>query len=260
MTKRPAADYENVTDDKRSAPDPLPQQRRWKRRLRWVVAVTALAACIWFCRGFILSGVGGFLVLDESDGKFNAVVILETGQKGSDRYVEAANLYRADPSRRIFLVEPYRYPLLSIPTLPARHDVGRNQLADWDVPAEAVESITGKPRNAWEAARCLRAWLQEHPDARPLILCHRFHSRYQRYVLDELLEEDASRVFVRALPGRCGKETDWWKSRSGVKNVFFGYFRLAYARCMGEGQAVSERVHFKDKPETSRRTVEETRS
>ena len=139
MAKRFAADCENVTDDQRSAPDLLPQQRRWKRRLRRLVAATVLATCVWFCRGFILSGVGGFLVLDESDGKFNAVVILETRQRGSDRYDDAAALYREDPSRRILLIEFYRQPLECIGAVAAREVIARNQLADRGVPADAVK-------------------------------------------------------------------------------------------------------------------------
>ncbi len=41
VTKRPAADYENVADDRRSAPDPLSQQRRWKGSLRRGATVLA---------------------------------------------------------------------------------------------------------------------------------------------------------------------------------------------------------------------------
>ncbi|NQU25987.1 MAG: hypothetical protein HQ567_32260 [Candidatus Nealsonbacteria bacterium] len=257
MAKRVSADCENVTDDKRSASAPLPQRRWWKRRL---VVASVLVASIWFCRDFILCGVGGLLVLDESDGEFNAVVILDMSSGGSDRYVEAAALYRADPARQVLLFESYRSPLVCIGAIPARDVVGRRQLADRGVPTEDIELIAGAPRGAWEAAHCLQAWLKDRGDARPLILCHRFHSRCLRHVLDEVLEEDAARVFVRALPGDRADETNWWKSRDGVKDVFFGYFRLAYVWCMGQREAVSERVHIEDKPEASRGTFEEARS
>lgn len=77
--------------------------------------------------------------------------------------------------------------------------------------------------------------MTDRPGAEVLLLCDRFRSRRWRHVLDTVLGPTrAGRVGILALRDWQFDETDWWKSRVGVKSLFNGYVRLAYARRCGD--------------------------
>ena len=49
-----------------------------------------------------------------------------------------------------------------------------------------------------------------------------------------MLGGDTRRIGVHALVDRRYDETNWWKSRCGVKSLMLGVIELAFAVCRGE--------------------------
>ena len=210
------------------------KRRRWKVMQRLVVA-SALVACACFWHKAVLEGTASLLVVHQQQPGFDHILVL-----GGDRcHDAAARLQHEDPSRRIVLIEEYPNRLVRIGILPSFTMSSRQELAKRGVPAEVVEVIGGEVGNKWAAARLLQRWMNERPGARLLVLCDRFKSRYHRYVLDATLDSQvAARVSVRGLPNRRYNETNWWKSRHGVKSFGFAYLRLAYVWWQGENPSV----------------------
>jgi hypothetical protein len=86
----------------------------------------------------------------------------------------------------------------------------------------------------WEESDRLKEWLTAHPDATAIWLTGRFRSRETRHVLDQVLSPTTShRVSVEGLADRRYDETNWWRSRSGWKDLFHAYLGLGYVTLVG---------------------------
>jgi len=207
--------------------------------------VIALLAGVCLCHALILRAVARFLIVDEQLPTPDAVWIrTENGLIGDgDRcYDQAARLYREDASRRIILSEPYPIRLVQIGIAPCFQVISRRELGARGVPKDAVAPIDGAWSNPAQEVRRLGGWLREHPHADVLLLCDRFRSRRMRCILNTVLGRDHARaVKILALPDRRYDETNWWRSRCGVKSLFYGYVALTYAWCQGGDAPEPER-------------------
>jgi hypothetical protein len=97
----------------------------------------------------------------------------------------------------------------------------------WD--AVDVEPITVDNNQC--RIEAVGAWLKEHPRSRVQVLCNRFRSSLYRRIIDRHLSPDeAGRVSLRTLPRQRYDETNWWRARSGIGELIFGYLALAYER------------------------------
>ena len=147
-------------------------------------------------------------------------------------YDWAAMLFQKDSSRQVLLSVPPPNRLVQAGVLPSFKETSLRELSDRGVPASAVITIEGNEHDPWQEGRFLEAWLDERPKARVLLLCNRFAGRFWRRVLDSVLQsEHRDNVAVWALPDPLCDETNWWRTRSGFKNVFNSYVSLLYAWC-----------------------------
>ena len=210
---------------------------RWGK-FRRIALVVALLACVWMSHPVILRAVAWALIVDHEQARLDYVWIRTHDIPfcdGDRCYDHAARLYHEDTSRRILLMEPRASRLVEIGALPRFETVARSQLQARGVPDKAITAIDGEPATIWDEARLLDAWMNDHPNTEVLLLCDRFESRHRRQELDTVLEPGhAARVGILALPDRRHDETNWWKSRRGVKSVFRGYALLVYAWCQAE--------------------------
>jgi hypothetical protein len=214
---------------------------------RWckVGVLLALAVALWFAHSWLLSvGVARPLIADDppADAQYLCLRGDEFGFDGEDCLDQAATWRRATPAGRILLLEPWPRRIVDIGILPSFEQTARRELGQRGVADDAVVLVRGRAKDEWEEARLLQTWLQERPEASIVVLCSRFQSGQRRYVLDTVLAPaDARRVAVRGLADPRYDETNWWKSRSGVKAVMFGWLRLIYAWGRGEDRDVPRR-------------------
>ena len=215
----------------------LRKRRGWYSTRRLIV-VLAVLVCVYFFHAPILRGIAGLLIIDEEPADPNYVWIqAEDGVSGNgDRcYDNAARLYHEDTSRRIILTKPYPNRLVQIEVLPCFDVISRRELAARGVPKEAIMPTDGTWQGPWQEARQMETWLKERPEADMVLLCDRFGSRRWRHILNTVLGPDHARTIeILALPDRRYDETNWWKSRCGVKSLFYGYVALTYAWWQGE--------------------------
>ena len=209
-------------------PGKISRRRRWGRRL--LVAALVLA-CLYLCRARILRAVGGFLIVDESPAG-SALLVL-----GGDRCGERAiDLYQSGAATEIVLLpwHPGRLEIMGIRAPFA--SALRLRLRERGLPEQAVTVIPGDVHTAWEGARCLRDWLEGHPDAELTAVCPQFSGRKLRHIFDAVLgPEAAGRVRLRGLRHRWYDETEWWQNKDGLKEVFNAYLGLGHVWFNGEG-------------------------
>jgi hypothetical protein len=178
------------------------------------------------------------LVVDESWHDARHLVVLPADDGGERWYEVAAGWRRKHSEGTILLVQPYPNRLVSQGLLPSFVETARDQLTQRGVPEEAIITVPGAARGSWSAAEQLRNWLDDHPEARLDVLAARFRSRYERHVLDQVLDPgQAERVRVHALPNAQFDESDWWRKRAAVKDVVGEHLRLTYAYLAGNGES-----------------------
>lgn len=191
-----------------------------------------LACFLWGGCNFLLHGLGSLLICVAPDGvRCDYILILEGKCSGDNRYADAARLFRAASYRSILLIERHADPIAVIGAVPTDITLARQTLIEANVPPDALHTLHGDAHDSWSQARQLTQWLDTHRNAQVLVLCDRFHTRYQRHVLDATLSADAAaRLRLCGLPRATHDETNWWKSRVGVKDLMFAYLRLFHLR------------------------------
>jgi hypothetical protein len=232
---------------------PCRRRRAWKYGLGLCVIA---AACLLLWHASVLRWLAGGL-LDRPPQADCTVLLMLDGDRRHDR---AAAWRREAPSRRVLLIghAPTRLVRLGVVRSPDEQD--RRELLARGVPADAIEVLAGGAGTRWDEAERLGEWLRNHPDDRPLILCDRFESAYTRHIVASLLgPTDAARVQILGLPDRFYDETNWWKTRRGMKRLFFSYLALGYARWHGRDRIAVEPWNPEDYERWLRRIAEEDR-
>lgn len=212
-------------------------KKGFSRSRRWLIGGAILVLLVVVLSRLLLAGFGWLLIWDDPPTEFNTVLML-----GGDRCHEgAAILLRQDPSRKILLIRSAPDNLVKCGALPAGEITARRLLQERGVPPCAILTADGQARSACECARLLQHWMTGHPGGRVLALCDRFDSRRMRLILDHALDGPSSeRVAVHGLPDRIYDESNWWRTRRGVKQFLIAALALLYTRIQGPEDVPSE--------------------
>lgn len=179
----------------------------------------------------LLRLAAGAMVVDEPGAAADAVVVVN-----GDRCVEvAADLVRQRRVRSVILIKSYPRRLERYGILPPRVERTRSELLARGVPESAIVVLDGQSRDDWEATRRLGRWLDANPGRRVTVLRERFQGRFQRRIVWAVLDESAAaRVSYRGLADRRFDESDWWRSRVGIKEFLGSALDLASAVLLGQ--------------------------
>lgn len=213
-----------------------PQRRPWWRSRLLCAALVLVLACAFHAS--LLCGLASVLIVDDRPSHVDQAarpagyVLVLDGDRCYDR---AAELYHQGAAEQLLLIDWHAGRLVRLGILPSRAAVGRRELLSRGVPNDKVTVVPGGAGQDWQAARRLESWLQGQPHARVTALCNRFDSRGKRRILAMVLGESlAGRLEVYALPDRRFDETNWWRSKTGVKGFFNSAFNLVYDGLRGE--------------------------
>ena len=204
------------------------------RRLFWLftfVGLLGFGVATW--RGDVPRWIGRWLVIDTADeallGASDADVALRVVVPFSGDGVEtvaAEWLVRGDADRCVVLQgSPNRVVQLGV--MPTDADITIEAMVDQGADEEAIEVLrfTGITNVHWD--RALAEWLREHEEAELTILCGEFESRKVcRQLRLVIPEQVAERVRYRPLVDRRFDQSNWWRSRLGVRHVIGNYFSL----------------------------------
>jgi hypothetical protein len=207
------------------------------RRSVFIVFLAVFCAAIWFCHPWLLQCLAKLAIADNPRPDAEYLVLYADEASASYRrvYDAAAAAYRANPRRTILLIEPRPHILEQYGILPGFSALSRRELGSRGVADSAIRTLDGTASDTWRAARLLGQWLQDHPEGKVEFYVDRFQSRNLCCVAGQVLQPAlAKRIFIHPLPDSKYDETDWWKSRDGVKAFMFAHLALIYARFHGE--------------------------
>jgi len=171
-------------------------------------------------------------IQEDLPSRVDAVLVFE----GDDRHAMAARWVNSGYAGQALLQRrsPERNVLMGV--LPPRDFLDRKKLLELDVNETSIQCLDDdRSRGEWRHLRLLDKWLREHPEAKVVILCERFDSRWTRFAVSRVLSpQDAKRVFVHGLASLAYDERTWWRSRRGAVQLFESCLEQAYVRWAGE--------------------------
>lgn len=146
-----------------------------------------------------------------------AVVILG----GDHRHDVVAALYRRGEVQRVWLVEGRPNYLVATGVLPSGTAIARRELEAAGVPAERMDLIGDDVTDFCDTARVLESTLSKQVTGDVLLICNGLDGRHVRFVVEDVLSPElAKRVHILGLPYDDFDMQAWWKSRTGLKQVF----------------------------------------
>ncbi len=183
---------------------------------RWILLIVGLVFTVGvLLHPWILPQVAGWLIVDQPIPSEATTVVLGGGDGQFDR---AAELLVDGPCTGVLILHggPGRLALLGI--LSTWPELCEREFGLRDVPADrlTVRQIDGQ--HAWDNIRWLDRWMAEHPAEHLVLLTDRFRSggvaRLYRRLLDPA---HYARLTIVGLPDRRYDESNWWRSRTGLK-------------------------------------------
>jgi hypothetical protein len=204
-------------------------------RRRWLVGFLVLIVAFYVFRVSLLRGAAELLVIDEPIERSDYVLLLS---HGDDRFEEAGRLYRDGLAPGVLFLADPPDRLERMGLFASRETVTLQELGIAGVPPSAVSVLHSPEKNDWSRARCLGDWMEAHLDAGVTVLVPRFMSRKCRAVFTRVLGSTKSgRLRWRALTERDYDESNWWRHKEGMLDVFQGYVRCCYVELHGEDNA-----------------------
>jgi hypothetical protein len=182
----------------------------------------AIIGSLWLARGPILRAAAAALIMDNHEEGGDAVWLAG----GDHRFETGAALYRENPLRTIIMVRAAPNRLVRLGILPSNERIGQAVLHRRGVPDEAIAVL----ENGAAPLSELQHWLRSHPEKRVILVCARFSSRRQSWALAKTLEPgERDRVHIFAVRDDDYDETNWWTSRTGVKEFFNAWLGQVYS-------------------------------
>lgn len=203
--------------------------RRGGGCLRLLLLFTLLAGTGWLLRLPLLRTLGGYLVAGDQPAAADAILVLSGDS--SERVWEAADLYREGWAPLIVLTTPETSPAVARlaargVAIPSEPEIARQILNELGVPAEAVLQVPATVDSTAAEARNFRTFTVGRGWQRVLVVTSPFHTRRSRLLFRQVLGSIG--IDVRVVPSRHGsfRGEDWWRERSGVRNLIIEYQKL----------------------------------
>jgi hypothetical protein len=201
--------------------------------MRSALALLSVSLLLWVNAPLLCWGVARLLICDEPADSASVALLVS----GDRVYDAAAEFYRADTSRRLLMIGRRSNRLEQAGVL--EPDVPLKLLRERGVPPETLTGLECDGLDDWQAAKTLGQWLHEHPQAPVALLCDRFDSRRQRWILNSVLSAaDAKRVRVCAVHGKKFNEANWQSGGlEGLLSFLNASITLSHAMVMGPGRS-----------------------
>lgn len=202
--------------------------RRSGRR-RWLLLVFIVAILVGITP-YLLSGMGRFLVADETPRAADAVVVLSTGIEIYPRWIEAARLYRGGYVRTLVINGDRKTEVLK--QLEAR---GLRRAFPWDTDARTVLQFLGVPDKAIISVAAEDAFdtiseaeivvtaLARHGIRRTLITTSRYHTRRARRIWQDAGAGVLEQITMVAAQDDPFDPEAWWREPRQIRWVLAEY-------------------------------------
>lgn len=205
-----------------------------RKTLYLCLLVLLFAAVMYIFSGTLLTGMGKFLVVDETPTASDAVVVLNTGIEYYPRLIEAAKLFRKGFARKIVINGNRKTDTLRRlekkgfkPCCPWYEDRIRI-LSLLGVPKEKIILVSGEDiYDTISEAKAVGRFLTKTQTSRIIITTSKFHTRRARHIWQSIFKDRFNIQTVAAHEdpfSPCG----WWKEGRQARWVLSEYGAWLY--------------------------------
>ena len=216
--------------------DPPCEPKRGRLLTFWRAAFVFFgvgAALMYVFHVQILTAAYDFLVFEDepTDCRY-AIIATPT----PECYDAAAELMSNKSIDKILIVQEKPRRSVRAGAYPSAAELADKELTMREVDTAHARLITTQAMNPHQLCRELDAQIGDE-NANCLVLSTTTLSRYHRYVIDQALPENkAANYRVRAVSPGPLVNSNWWKSRTGVRCVLNHGLRLAFVATIGESE------------------------
>ncbi|NMC80319.1 MAG: YdcF family protein [Chloroflexi bacterium] len=188
-----------------------------------IIALLVLGA---FILEFVLSAMGGLLIIADPLKQADAVVVLSGGSDLS-RMQEAAQLYK-DKYAGMFVLTETGQELSNFNESATFYF--ELQAMDMGVPSGAILVTEQHVSSTYEEAKAVRKLLEQHHFSSCIVVTDPFHTFRTRLIFREVFKGSEITVQVRPVRNHWYRSTTWWTTAEGREATFqeyvkiFGYF------------------------------------
>lgn len=183
------------------------------------LALLATAILIYF----ILSAMGGVLIIADPLKAADAVVVL-SGGKG-ERMEEAARLYRDKYANFLVLTETGT----SLPEITGSYvNFLKNEAITMGVAMGSILITEEHATSTFEEAQAVRRLMEQHQLRTCIVVTDPYHTFRTRLIFREVFAGSELKVRVRPVRDHWYKSATWWLSPEGREATFIEYAKLVY--------------------------------
>jgi hypothetical protein len=200
-----------------------------KKFLLGSIAVVSLV-CAVFHRVILRAAVDGLIVDDPVESCATLVVV-----NGDRKYAVAAEMFHQGKIQHVLLPKEPPRPLVACGIIEPHELKVRREITELGVPESAVTITDDPTRGIWEIADVVREQLAANPaESRLAVVADLVQTGRLRYVLEESLSKaELARVRIHAIRDRRYDETNWWRTRTGLRDVTLTYLRYLHNGLIG---------------------------
>ena len=181
-----------------------------------ILAIVILTIC------FLLTGMGGILIVSDPIEKSDAIVVLSGGE---GRLEEAARLYDKKMGGLVILTETGEVNA----KFGKYSDIERfDAMLKLGIPAGALLVTEKTASSTMEEAHVIRKVVQPMNIKSLIIVTDPFHCFRTHLMFKEEFKDTDIKIMVHAIPGHWYKSISWWMSRDGWEATLGEYVRLFY--------------------------------
>lgn len=170
---------------------------------------------------FLLTAMGGILVVADPLQKADAIVVLSGGDE--HRIDEAIRLYQEEYADTIILTETGAF----LEEFNAEYSKERQLvLLNAGIPGGAIMITPWNAASTRDEAKDVKALLQsKHPKVL-LVVTDPYHTLRTRMIWEEVFEGTETEILVRPVRDSWYSSSTWWLSKAGWKNTVNEYIKL----------------------------------
>ena len=193
-------------------------------KLKWLLVILFAAMVLFVFRSPVIENIGRFLVWQDELKPSDAIVVL-TGSSTGNRIEEAARIFDKGMGKVIVFSGYSYYPgmdsHIGMKEYAIKLGVARDKIV--------TERATGEISTWGEALMNLKQ-LKRLKAKSFILVTSSSHTRRSHWVYDRVIKSLNMDIILRVQPASDPKVPypEWWKIRSGKKNVFNEYIKFFY--------------------------------
>jgi uncharacterized SAM-binding protein YcdF (DUF218 family) len=197
-----------------------------RRVLIGLLVGAVVVAILWVGRAPLLRAAAHWLDVGQPPQQADYVMLLNGGE--DSRPFAVAALVKAGWAPRVLIAETAPSPEVLDGIIPPYYEINCRILRQRGVPAAKITVFPGQAATTYDEATALATFLEQHPNARVLIVTNDCHTRRSRWVFARVLGDKARQVSFVSAPSDEFSIDCWWQSQRGLLSIATEYPKLAY--------------------------------